>query len=108
MLPCFRRAIPESCAQSPGSRRYFDSVRKRRRGHAGGCAPAPCASVGVKRACAPHSHRSRNHLTPQAVKRLIKQTGIKNDFDVTYNPDGIRVSLIREQSRFIIALRWSA
>ncbi|MCC8302396.1 hypothetical protein ACLNAQ_14400 [Bacillus sp. ICE1] len=43
-----------------------------------------------------------------AVKRLIKQTGIKNDFDVTYNPDGIRVSLIREQSRFIIALRWSA
>lgn len=42
------------------------------------------------------------------VKRLIKQTGIKNDFDVTYNPDGIRVSLIREQSRFIIALRWSA
>ncbi|MEW4059650.1 hypothetical protein Q0N99_10100 [Bacillus siamensis] len=43
-----------------------------------------------------------------AVKRLIKQTGIKNDFDVTFNPDGIRVSLIREQSRFIIALRWSA
>ncbi|MBV2197275.1 hypothetical protein KQR56_05445 [Bacillus velezensis] len=42
------------------------------------------------------------------VKRLIKQTGIKNDFDVTYNPDGIRVSLIREQSRFTIALRWSA
>ncbi|MBL3614358.1 hypothetical protein JMN16_15075, partial [Bacillus sp. RHFS18] len=43
-----------------------------------------------------------------AVKRLIKQTGIKTDFDVTYNPDGIRVSLVREQSRFIIALRWSA
>ncbi|MCR9039301.1 hypothetical protein QRX25_15305 [Bacillus sp. L381] len=43
-----------------------------------------------------------------AVKRLIKQTGIKNDFDVTFNPDGIRVSLFREQSRFIIALRWSA
>ncbi|KXZ17466.1 hypothetical protein P4T89_05895 [Bacillus nakamurai] len=41
------------------------------------------------------------------VKRLVKQTGIKNDFDVTFNPDGIRISLIRKQSRFIIALRWS-
>lgn len=107
MLSCFRRAIPASCAQCPGSRRYFDSVRKRGCGHAGGCAPAPCAAVGVKELARRILTAAQSSDTA-AVKRLIKQTGIKNDFDVTYNPDGIRVSLIREQSRFTIALRWSA
>lgn len=107
MLPCFRRAIPASCAQCPGSRRYFDSVRKRGCGHAGGCPPAPCAAVGVKE-LARHILTAAQSSDTAAVKRLIKQTGIKTDFDVTYNPDGIRVSLVREQSRFIIALRWSA
>ncbi|MCY8521806.1 hypothetical protein [Bacillus atrophaeus] len=43
----------------------------------------------------------------ETVKRLIRQTGVKSNLDVSFNPDGIHISLLHSRSRFVVALQWS-